>query len=148
MTRAFPLFRLIQDGDLADILPFQSLRNVKELDLQHPFDFWDEYHALPDWPMNWSQLTALTSLSCMLSYDEIVYPPPVLNRMISLERLKIIHRYPELDDEHVDEIYGGDYELAQQPGLRQIFRGTQGLTKLSSLLIDGDQCIRRRSDFV
>ena len=86
----------------------------------------------------------------MHSHDEENYPPPVLNSMTSLERLKIKHHYPEVDDEYVEEAYGGHHELTttQVEMFGKIFRGTRGLTNLTSLYIDGRQRIRQRSDFV
>ena len=130
MTSAFSLCHLAQDGNLADVLPFNILRHVVMLDLQHPYDFWDRYHAFPDWPMAWSQLTALECLSCMLSNWDDNYPPPMLNSMTNLEMLHITHRHPEVDDEVVHEMYGGDYELAERVEiLEKVFMGTRGLSQ-------------------
>ena len=68
--------------------------------------------------------------------------------MTSLERIKIVHHNPEIYFEIVDAEFGGDPDLAYQVKiLEKVFMGTRGLTRLTSLLIDGDERIGLRSTF-
>ena len=113
----------------------------------HSYDFRDGPPEWQDWPMSWSQLTALTSLVCTLSHEQEYYPPSVLNSMTSLERIAINLDDPEVQPDLVDEEYEGDADLAYQVEvLERVFNGTRGLTRLTSLLIDGRECMGLRSD--
>lgn len=145
-----------QEGELEDLLPLHSLRNVKELELQHPYERQWRYGTPVQqaWPMAWSQLTALTSLSCMLSHEHVAYdgyPPPVLKRLTSLVKIAIVHTNPDIDPDMplVDEEYEGDADLARQGFIHgRIYEHTRGLTRLTSLLIDEKECIGLRSAYL
>ena len=142
MPDAFSLGRLKQERKLADLLPIESLRHVKELEVQNLYAVWDGPSDWQEWPMAWSQLTALTSLSCTLSHEYGQYPPLVLNRMTSLERLEIVHYNPDGNPDFVDEFYEGDCAWAYKVEiLDKVSVGIQWLRRLKSLLIDGDERI-------
>ena len=94
--------------------------------------------------MNWSQLTALTSLSCALSHEQVHFPPRVLRSMTSLERIDISLDDPEIHPDLVDEEYGGDEEVAYRVEvIQKVFMRTHGLKRLTSLLIDGDEYLEQ-----
>ena len=94
--------------------------------------------------MAWSQLTALTSLSCILSHGHEPCPPPVLTCMTSLRKLEIVHPDP---DYLVHEDLARDFDLAYQAEILSLGSFyTRRLTRLSSLVIDGHECIRPRAD--
>ena len=137
----------MQDVGQANVLALHSLRHVKELEMVHSYDFRDGHPEWQEWPMAWSRLTALTSLSCTLSHEQEHYPPRVLNRMTSLQKIKIDLDDPEVYPDVVDEEYDGDEELAYQAEiLERVVNNTRGLTRLTSLLIDRHECIGMRSD--
>ena len=122
-------------GSLEDILPFKSLRHVKELELD---TFPEHFYVQPSWqqwPMAWSRLTALTSLTCMLEHRDTPHVPAVLNRMTSLRSLQI---WQTFTDSHVPEanVYRSvelkqKYSAAEQ----RILETTKHLTRLTILKI-------------
>jgi hypothetical protein len=132
---------------LGDVLPCHSLESVKELDLRHPPGAaWDEKVVLwQQWPMAWSRLTVLTSLSCQLCHHIKPYVPAVLNRMTSLRKLDVSHDYgPDIEFD-MEGLYDGDEDLAYKTEIvDKVIDNTRGLARLTSLLIDGNECIGQR----
>ena len=117
-------------GNLEDMLPFKSLRHVKELKLEYSPEYLDIHPSWQQWPMAWSRLTALTSLTCTLKHDGTPRVPAVLNRMTSLRSLDIWNFlstsivYPEFED-------------IEKAAEQMTLENTTNLTRLTSLLIDG-----------
>ena len=69
--------------------------------------------------------------------------------MTSLRKLEISHHDPA-DDEPCSDIEsdsGEDDCIATTPQVltNEVFKNTRGLTNLTSLVIDGDECLGRRS---
>ena len=120
-----------EDRNLADIPPFKSLRHVRDLELiseDLPINpSWQQ------WPMSWSQLTALTSLSCMLDHQDTPDVPAVLSHMISLRRLKILQTFTDSSDTDAEYPESEDLREAAE---QRILESTTALTRLTSLVID------------
>ena len=121
---------------LGVVLPCRSLESVRELKLRHS-PFHDQISSWQQWPMAWSQLTALTSLSCQLSFNNPLIPA-VLNQMTSLIKLDVTlgykpHFCPDKEDAKVIRKY-----VKTAPKIaEQVIENTRGLTRLTSLVIDG-----------
>ena len=129
------------DGILDNILPFNSLRHVKELELESFGEGSYIHPSWQQWPMAWSRLTALTSLSCRLKHNVRPYVPAVLNHMTSLRRLEVwqslsLSGYSRDDDQEYPR-----FEDLQEAAEQMILENTTNLTRLTSLLIDGDPFI-------
>ena len=126
----WPLMQIEGGLGLGDVLPFTSLRHIKELELD---SFYEESYVHPSWqqwPMAWSRLTALTSLTCTLKHYGTPHVPAVLNRMTSLRSLKI---WQFLSDSIVYPEYEDFDEAAEQMALEN----TTNLIRLTCLEIDG-----------
>ena len=137
-----------KDLSLGDVLPGHSLQFVKELEVRHsPFGHDEEISSWQQWPMSWSRLTALTSLSCQLCQQSEPHIPDVLNLMTSLQELDVFHDYgPDHCFDMYDE-YGEDEDLAYKTEIvDKVINNTRGLSRLTSLLIDGNECIELRTE--
>ena len=137
---------MVQGGeDLADILPLSSLRDIKELALEHqyfnPCEYGCSWEPNQQWPMAWSGLIALTSLSCTLNYLDYPYIPPVLNHMSQLRELEILHYF------HTEEMYDSDMEVECMVTPvtlgDKLSRNLWGLTQLDSLVTDVGESLWR-----
>ena len=132
---------------LSKVLPQHSLESVKELKLFHySFDdhFHDQISPWQQWPMAWNQLTALTSLSCQLySYDKSLVPA-VLNQMTSLRKLDVSLDFGESDEIGFD-LGEEDYKAYKAEAVDKVIENTRGLTRLTSLMINGSESIALRS---
>ena len=120
---------------LGDVLPFTSLRHIKELELD---SFYEQSYVHPSWqqwPMAWSRLTALTSLSCRLFPYDIPHIPSVLKQMTSLRSLEVSQTFSNTLEVFLD--IPGHREEVEKAAEQQMLENTTNLTRLTSLLIDG-----------
>ena len=136
-----------EDFSLGDVLPCPPLESIKELKLRHPL-FHDRRPSWQQWPMAWSQLTALTSLSCQLCPDfHEPLIPAVLIQMTSLRKLNV-----SLDNDPNDCSDGEDsYDAYVDISSEMVFHlveNTRGLTRLTSLWIGNGECLDLRDDIL
>ena len=111
---------------LAHILPSSSLQFLKEFE----FDKYLSFHERSvEWPSCWSQLTALTHLSCGLDLTFADYFPPVLRQMKSLQSLSITH----------NEQFWQDFAEGPIDVVGVAKSSIRGLTALTCLVIDGEE---------
>ena len=135
---------------LRDVLPRRSLESVKALEVRHsPKGHDEEVSSWQQWPMAWSLLTALTSLSCQLCQYVEPRIPAVLNRMTRLKKLDIFHDYgpdhPFYVEVYLEDMHGADEDFAYQTEiLDKVIDNTRGLTRLTSLVIDGNESLDLR----
>ena len=107
----------------------------------------EDISSWQQWPMSWSRLTALTSLSCQLCEQSNPHIPAVLNLMTSLRKLDVSHDYGPDHCFDMYNLYGGDEDLAYKTEIvDKIINNTRGLSRLTSLLIDGNESIGLRAD--
>ncbi len=103
----------------------------------------------PQWPMSWSQLSALSSLTCVLDPNMHSYFPGALNCITSLRRVDIrfISHYSCYDLDVSYEYWDSGAQDALQTDYRVVtataLHGTRGLTNLTSLQLDGEEQIQQ-----